>query len=95
MIRKKLRVTLPKWKPEPEPLPRMCMVCGQMREHFRFFEHDHPSVCILCIHGNGRWARFAFTSGPDWQRPDGGLLDTGIMNSAMAVIRKIEETARG
>jgi hypothetical protein len=90
-VRKKLRIRLRPYKPAPEPLPVFCAVCGQMKPAWHYKLSGHPRVCGDCHRGSGKGV--PFSSGPDWEKPAMGYLDCGVMNAAMAVIRRLKSEA--
>jgi hypothetical protein len=85
-VRKKIRVTLPKWKPEPEPPARLCVLCDETRAGWQFFGDYHPSTCSQCV----------LYPMPDWRdsyRRDLNNADRGIILSAEAIIRRLRHAA--
>jgi hypothetical protein len=80
--RKKLKIRLPKFKPEPEPAAKVCVVCQKEVSGWMWHAHKgHPDICIHCQY-IGAWPPPKVWSAP--------TLDDHVIHSAMSIVKRLQ-----
>ena len=91
----KIRVRLKRYKPPPGKPPFFCIACDQERPGWMHREEDHPSVCSACSFPDHGHKFSSGMYGGGWKDKVGGLVDTSALNSARAILRRIEKETHG
>lgn len=86
-VRKKIRISLPRYAEPPEPPPRPCAVCLENRPDWSFHNMRSGEVCSFCGNKHGRRGRLVLRAEMSWD-------DCFMIDDAFTVVAAIQSEAR-